>query len=291
MGQEINNSHFDQHDFQQFHERLSQETALLERWFDDYRLASDSGIAGFELEAWLVDREGLPASLNQAYLERLNDPLVVPELSVFNVEFNTPERRLQGDVLSRLHRALESLWVQSDRIAGELGAHLIMIGILPTVREQDLTLASMSSMQRYKALNEQVLRMREGKPLQLDIRGAEHLRTEHHDVMLEAATTAFQLHLQVSQQEAPAFFNAALMLSAPLLAATTNSPYLFGKDLWDETRIPLFEQSVAVGGDLQGDNPVYRRVTFGSAYLQQSMLEVFLEKLGALSTVIAYVRG
>ena len=50
-------------------------------------------------------------------------------------------------------------------------------------------------------------------------------------------------------------------LPAPVAAASTipagdvsgtwtaaNSPYLFGRDLWSETRIPVFEQSVAIGG-------------------------------------------
>ncbi len=279
MGQEIGNSHFSASDFQEFAARLRQETDILKSWFDQQSLATESAIAGFELEAWLVDAEGRPAPINQLYLKRLNDPLVVPELSVFNVEFNTPEQRLQGDVFSRLHKALDDLWQRSDQIARELGARLAMIGTLPTLHEQDLSLASMSSMRRYKALNEQVLRMRQGTPLQLDICGPQALRTEHYDVMLEAATTAFQLHLQVPQEQAPACFNAIVMLSAPLLAATTNSPYLFDKELWEETRIPLFEQAVAVGGDLQGDDPAYRRVTFGSGYLQQSMLELFLENL------------
>jgi hypothetical protein len=113
----------------------------------------------------------------------------------------------------------------------------------------------------------------------LDIRGGEALCTEHSDVMLEAATTSFQIHLQVKASEAAAFFNAALMLSAPMVAATANSPFLFGRQLWQETRIPLFEQAVAVGGDIAGDAQVYRRVTFGSGYLQSSLLELFQENL------------
>jgi len=279
MGQEIDSSYFTQDDFQRFVARLREETAVLEAWFNGQHFACDPSIGGLELEAWLVDDQGCPAPVNQPYLERLNNPLVVPELSVFNVEFNTPEQPLQGDVLSRMHAALEGLWTQCDHTAAELNARLAMIGILPTVREQDLTLASISRVVRYRALNEQVLRMRKGKPLQLDIRGSEVLRTEHYDVMLEAATTSFQIHLQVQPSEAVAFFNTAVMLSAPMVAATANSPYLFGKDLWAETRIPLFEQAVAVGGDLQGDDPAYRRVTFGSSYLRQSMLEIFLENL------------
>lgn len=279
MGQEIDNSRFTHADFQRFGERLRQETAVLQTWFQQQRFAADPSTVGFELEAWLVNEAGRPAPINQAYLDYLDNPLVVPELSVFNVELNTPERLLTGGALRQLHTALADLWQQCNHSAKTFNAALAMIGILPTVREQELTLASMSRLQRYRALNEQVLRMRRGKPLKLDIHGVEALCTEHSDVMLEAATTSFQLHLQVQIQEAAAFFNTALIVSAPLVAAAANSPYLFGKDLWDETRIPLFEQAVAVGGDIAGDKRAYRRVTFGSGYVGASLLELFLENL------------
>ncbi len=280
MGQEIASSRFDKQAFQRFSDCLRRETALLQTWFRQHRFATGPHVAGFELEAWLVDREGRPAAINQQYLERLNNPLVVPELSVFNVEFNTPEQPLQGAVLSRMHAAFTALWRESSWFASDQGAALAMIGILPTVREQDLTVANMSRMVRYRALNEQVFRMRRGKPMRLDIRGSEILRTEHRDVMLEAATTSFQIHMQVGEPERIAdYFNAAMVLSAPMVAVAANSPYLFGKDLWDETRIPLFEQSVAVGGDPDIADPTRRRVTFGSGYLRRSMLELFRENL------------
>lgn len=282
MGQEIDSSHFTKRDFERFSACLRREMAVLENWFQEQRFATGPGNAGFELEAWLIDGEGRPAPINQAYLKHLNNPLVVPELAVFNVEFNTPEQPLQGDVLRRLHAALQALWSEGDRHARELDAALLMIGILPTVREQDLTLASMSDRVRYRALNQQAMRMRQGKPLQLAIHGTEVLRSEHPDVMVEAAATSFQLHLQVNAPEAAAFFNAALMLSAPMVAATANSPYLFGRALWEETRIPLFEQAVAIGGDWTSGDPhdrPYRRVTFGSGYLQHSLLELFQENL------------
>jgi len=142
MGQEIASSYFTERDFQQFDQRLRQETTLLEQWFQAGRFADEPSIAGFELEAWLVDRNGQPAPLNQPYLARLNQPLVVPELSLFNVEFNTPERRLEGDVLSRMRQELTTLWQQADQVAAELGAGLAMIGILPTVRPEQLGPAS-----------------------------------------------------------------------------------------------------------------------------------------------------
>jgi hypothetical protein len=217
--------------------------------------------------------------VNQRFLEVLDNPLVVPELSVFNVELNTPPLRLHGNVFAGMRQGLESLWRTCAQHAASLDVELAMIGILPTVQESDLTLANMSRMVRYRALNEQVLRMRKGRPIPLEIDGVESLRSVHRDVMVEAATTSFQLHLQVKLDDAMRYFNAALLLSAPLVAATANSPYLFGRDLWDETRIPLFEQAVAVSCSEQEAGPEYRRVTFGSGYVRESLFELFRENL------------
>ncbi|MEE8321461.1 MAG: glutamate--cysteine ligase, partial [Gammaproteobacteria bacterium] len=126
---------------------------------------------------------------------------------------------------------------------------------------------------RFRALNEQVLLMRGNAPISLDIHGREHLDTTHHDVMLEAAATSFQIHLQVAQEQAVRMFNAALIVSAPLVAISANAPYLFGRDLWDESRIPLFEQAVDVGRD--GN----KRVTFGNDYVRGTLFSCFEENL------------
>ena len=147
----------------------------------------------------------------------------------------------------------------------------------------------MSDMERYRALNEQVFRLRNGMPLHLDIQGRDHLQTIHEDVMLEAAATSFQVHLQVSQQQAVACYNASLLTCAPLVAACANSPGLFGRDLWDETRIPLFEQSVRVrGGEGQSRRPV--RVWFGSGFARESLFELFEENAQAFPTLLPEVR-
>ena len=277
MGQEISRSTFTRQDFRRFRARLRQETATLSDWFDTNRFAPGGSVAGFEIEAWLVDRQGQPAPLNRTFLERLADPLVVPELSVFNIELNTPPLPLCGDVLRRMHANLENLWQRCQQVAAELDAMVLLIGILPTLRITDLTPDHMSSQQRYRAINDQILRRRRGQPMKLAIHGVETLRLAHPDVMLEAATTSFQMHLQVTPPEAAAFFNAALALSAPMVAVAANSPLLFGKALWQETRIPLFEQGVALAGGVRSNDPNYWRVTFGSGYIQKSLLELFVE--------------
>jgi hypothetical protein len=277
MGQEIEESRFTQEDFTAFAERLRHETALLGEWFEQGAFSARDRMGGYELEAWLIDDAAHPAPVNEAFLQRLDNPMVVPELARFNVELNDYPQHLWGSALSRFEASLGATWKRCSRVAAQLQARLLMIGILPTVREAELSPANMSNLKRYRALNEQVLRLREGQPLELDIHGREHLRTTHRSVMLEAATTSFQLHLKVHQRDALRAYNAAIVAAAPLVAATANSPYLFGHDLWDETRIPLFEQSVSVGGIAGASHGPLQRVTFGSGYARKSIFECFVE--------------
>ena len=277
MGQEIEAVLFTPEDFVEYAEHLREETALLGEWFASAAFSPRDRMGGYELEAWLVDSQSRPLPINDIFLKNLNNPMVVPELARFNVELNDHPQHLWGSAFSRFEASLGATWQQCVQCASGLHAHLMMIGILPTLKEGELTQANMSDQKRYRALNEQVLRLREGRPLELDISGQEHLKVAHNSVMLEAATTSFQLHLKVHPQNASRAYNAAMIVAAPMVAVASNSPYLFGHELWDETRIPLFEQSVAVGGFAGARHGPLRRVTFGSGYVRDSLLECFIE--------------
>lgn len=285
MGQEVATGHFRHKDFQHFDARLRAETDLLADWLEQGRLSTRRDVGGLELEAWLVAPEGRPLALNEPYLARLDSPSVVPELSRFNVEINVTPQTLAGQGLAKLGEELAATWTQAQRVAHDFDAQLATIGILPTVTEADLGAGSMSATQRFKALNEQVLRTRHGQPIRLDIRGIEHLSTAHADVMLEAATTSLQVHLQVPADTAARYYNAAQIVSAPLVAIAANAPFLFGHALWHETRVPLFEQSVPLpGADGQA------RVGFGSGYAGFSLLECFRENLEDFPVLLPEVR-
>lgn len=278
MGEEITTSRFAERDFAEFAERLSEETGLLQVWFEEGRFAQEHAIGGLEVEAWIVDAQAQPAALNEPLLRRLASPYVVPELSRFNVELNVSPATLHADALRRLHADFERNWRRCNEAAAQIGAQLVMIGILPTVREEDLTLANMSDRERYRALNEQVFRMRHGRPIRLDIQGRERLQTDHHDVMLESATTSLQIHMQVDAAAAARYYNAAQIIAAPMVAVGANSPFLFGRDLWDETRITLFEQSINTC-DESAPSGAWPRVTFGTGYVKESVFELFAENL------------
>ena len=271
MGDEIERRYFDAEDFSEFRRRLDEETALLTQQFRNGEFSDRGDVAGFELEGWLVDERGDPVPDNERYLAALDNPLVVPELAAFNVELNGSPSALTGRVFSRLHDELGATWNACREVAEQTGCHLVAIGILPTVSEKLLTSEYMSSMVRYQTLNDRIMALRDGKPLELRIEGDRELSTTHHDVMLEAAATSFQIHLQCKPDRSVRDFNASVIASAPMVAASANSPFLFGHTLWDETRIPLFEQAVHVGDRYPS------RVSFGAGYVKESLLEIFAE--------------
>lgn len=271
MGDEIDHRYFDAEDFSEFRRRLDAETALLSGLFERGDFSRRGDVAGFELEAWLVDADGNPTPRNESYLAELNNPLVVPELAAFNVELNGSPSALTGRVFSRLNDELAATWDACRRTAEATGCHLVTIGILPTVKEQMLSTEFMSGMVRYQSLNDRVMALRDGRPVALNIEGHAQLSATRTDVMLEAAATSFQIHLQCRPERSVDDFNASLVASAPMVAASANSPFLFGRELWEETRIPLFEQAVNIG-DMYA-----QRVGFGSGYARESLFEIFEE--------------
>ena len=274
MGEEISTTTFSREDFASFAARLAHETAALGRRFGDGSLSDDGYTWGFELEAWLLDHGFHPVPRNAELLEALESPDVVPELSRFNVELNTPVRDFAPRTFSAAAQDLATLWAHCNAVAHDLDANMVMIGTLPTIRERDLSLANISPLKRYYALNHELLAANRGRPLEIRIDGRERLALCHSDVMLEAATTSFQVHFKIPVSLAHRYYNASLALSAPVLAAAVNAPILFDRLLWDETRIPLFEQAIAGAAGPAAARP---RVTFGSGYLERSLFECFTE--------------
>lgn len=285
MGQEIDQTDFNGASCAAFEQRLAAETSTLKSWFAEQRFSHRAWVAGFELEAWLIGPDALPHPINDVFLSILGNDLVVPELSRFNVEINGSPTTLQGRAFSRFEDELNHTFTQCQRVADELGTQLLTIGILPTLAPEALHPGNMSSLARYRALNERLMALRQGRPFELQIEGRETISRTHPDLMLEAAATSFQIHLQVRERDAVRLYNAAVAVSAPMVAISANAPLLFGHDLWEETRIPLFEQAVAAGeGRAQ-------RVSLGRDYCHGSLFELFEENLLRYPVLIPELRA
>ena len=285
MGDEIRERHFNAEHFRRFRRRLDAETDLLAELFENNTFSHRGDIVGFELEAWIIDAEGQPHAQNQRLIDLVDNPLVVPELAAFNVELNGSPTALSGNVFSRINDELSATWQMCRQGAAELGCRLATIGILPTIRPDLLNSNYMSAMVRYQALNDRVLALRDGAPLHICITAGDGLDMTHDDVMLEAATTSFQIHLQCKPERAVRDFNAGIVASAPMVALAANSPFLFGRSLWEETRIPLFEQAVSAGRRAPA------RVTFGTGYARESLLEIYRENQTEHVILLPYVQA
>lgn len=281
MGQEIEQTRFSDADHRAFRDALREETSELRRWFAEERFVRvERPRVGLEIEAWLVDRDFLPTPQAEQFIAAANDERVVPELSKFNFELNADPRRLEGPCFQAIRDDLEGLWQRCQRAAEMVQVQPLAIGILPTIRDEMLQPEWMADSNRYKALNRSLFAARRSQPLHISIEGHDRLDYRCDHIMLEAACTSLQAHLMVDQTDAVRLYNAALLASAPLVAIAANSPFLYGRSLWAETRIPAFEQATSTHGfrDAAGRNVL--RVTFGTGYLRHSFLELFLENLG-----------
>jgi hypothetical protein len=242
------------------------------RMIREGRFAPDEPRTGLEVELALVDDRMLPAMRNHAVLDRSDSDLLTSELGSWNVEINSPPRTLPGAAEGTLEQDIRDTVSEAAAAAGRLGARVVTIGILPTLRAEHLEPGRLTDDPRYGLLNEQMVRMR-GEPFRLEIAspadGAgppEHLLLELDSVAAEAACTSLQLHLQLSPDTFAAYWNAAQAIAGVQIAVAANSPFLLGRRLWAETRVPLFTQATDVRTEEQRTRGAPPRVWFGDRW-------------------------
>jgi len=234
---------------------------------------------GAELELFLVDALGRTLPQNQAVLDEAGDERVTLELDRFNLELNPSPSSLDGRPFSGLSREMHGVLERVRLAARAHGGRVAMIGILPTLREEDLHRSAITDSHRYRALNHGIQRLRQ-EPFRVEIAGSggELLAIQRDDVVLEGANTSFQVHLRVAPERFGRAYNAAQLATAPVLAVAGNSPLFLGRRLWEETRIALFEQAVD-DRDEAGRGRLASRVAFGNGWVRDGALELFEESV------------
>lgn len=240
---------------------------------------------GAEQEMFLIDPNLRPVPAAMTILNKIGDPHFVTELGMFNLELNLDAQLFQHDCLSRMERQLQELLAHLKRVAAEEGVGIILTGILPTIRKSDLGLDNMVPNPRYQALNRAMTELR-GGAYEFYIRGVDELSVKHDTVMVEACNASFQVHYQVGASEFAQHYNIAQALAGPILAAATNSPLLFGKRLWHETRIALFQQAVDTRSRSHHLRESTPRVTFGSGWVRKSVTELYREDVTRFRTLV-----
>src|SRR6201985_1450760 len=241
------------------------------------RFDTDRPLTGMEIECNLVDADYQPAMSNRSVLAAIADPAFQTELGAYNIEFNVPPRPLAGHTGLNLEAEVRASLNAAETKASAGGAHIVMVGILPTLMPEHLTGRWMSASSRYAALNDAIFKAR-GEDLQMNISGPEPLSLISPSIAPESACTSTQLHLPGSPADFAANWNAAQVLAGPQLALGANSPYFFGHQLWSETRIELFAKSTDTRPDELKTQGGRRRVCFGERWIT-SIFDLFEENV------------
>ena len=269
-----------------FTKAILRDLKALERMLSRGMIESGVRRFGVEQEFFLVDRGWRPAAVALDVLEHLPADTFTTELALFNLEANLQPKLLTGRCFSAMEVEIEERIAQARAAAQREGADIVLCGILPTLGKSDLSMDSITPMPRYYALNNALNRIRGGSSYRLRIEGTDEIFVEHDSVMVEACNTSYQVHLQVSAEEFPSFYNVAQLVTPPVLAACVNSPLLFGKRLWNETRIALFEQSM----DTRSATPHLRqtstRVRFGERWINKSVTELFEDDIARFRVLL-----
>jgi gamma-glutamyl:cysteine ligase YbdK (ATP-grasp superfamily) len=284
MGEEVEHQEFSRADRTRHREKVRRNLDVFARMLREARFDADDPMTGLEIELNLIDDQAEPALKNAEVLEAIADPDFQTELGQFNVEINAAPRKLREGGLTAFEDSLRASLNNAEEAAAESGAHMVMIGILPTLEQGHMAPSSLSANPRYRLLSDQILAAR-GEDLAIDIRGPERLVTSSESILPEAACTSTQLHVQVSPEEFPAYWNASQAIAGVQLAVGANSPYLLGKELWRETRIPLFEQATDTRSEelkVQGVRP---RVWFGERWVN-SIFDLFEENVRYFSALL-----
>ncbi|MGA8846138.1 MAG: glutamate--cysteine ligase [Nocardioides sp.] len=287
MGEEVDLQEFTPSDRTRHREKVRRCLDVFARMLREAAFDTDDPMTGLEVELNLVDGFGDPALKNAEVLAAIADPDFQTELGQFNIEINVPPAKLRERGLERFEDNLRRSLNDAEAKAAQVGAHLVMIGILPTLAEGHMGVQSISGNPRYRLLSEQILHAR-GEDLVIEITGSasgERLGTTSDSIVPEAACTSTQLHVQTSPDMFGAYWNASQAISAIQLAVGANSPYLLGKQLWRETRIPLFEQATDIRSEELKAQGVRPRVWFGERWIT-SVFDLFEENVRYFSALL-----
>ncbi|MBO0776072.1 MAG: glutamate--cysteine ligase [Actinobacteria bacterium] len=284
MGRDVQAVKISGEDRRRYRDKVQRSLDVFARMLRERLFEEDPSQVGLEIELNLADSSGAPSMRNAAVLDAIADPAWATELGQFNLEINVPPRRLDGDAVAGLEQEIRDSLNAADAKARGTGSQLVMIGILPTVQEHHTHEGVLSANERYRLLNEQIFAAR-GEDMRIAITGTEQLETHADSITPEAACTSVQLHTQVSPGDFARYWNASQAIAGAQVALAANSPFLFGRQLWQETRITLFEQATDTRPVELKQQGVRPRVWFGERWIT-SVFDLFEENLRYFTSLL-----
>ncbi len=281
MGDEVSGGGFTHEHKQRYREKVQLCLDVFERMLAGGAFESGRAVTGLEVELNLVGADFRPTMKNTQVLDHIADASYQTEIGAYNIELNVPPRPLPGSSALELENELRTTLNAAASKAGGLGAQIVMVGILPTLMPEDLAGDWMSTSPRYTALNDSIFSSR-GEDLFINIIGSgndpERLAVYSDTIAPESACTSVQLHLQVAPHAFANHWNAAQVLLAPQVALAANSPFFYGRRLWDETRVELFLQATDTRPQELKNQGVRPRVFFGERWIT-SIFDLFEENV------------
>lgn len=289
MGEQRVSKVTDQKQMQKFVKALLKDVQALEHMLDNDMF--DSGITriGAEQEMAIVDKDTYkPNCIAMEALDKMKDyEWVETELAKFNLETNLTPRELKDSCFSDLHEENAAKLDKIQDVLNGMNTNIVLTGILPTLRKFDLELDNLTPKKRYKALMEAINEQLIGNSYELRLTGIDELLVKHDSPLLEACNTSFQIHLQVDPKEFVHVYNISQAVTAPVMAIAANSPIVFGRRLWHESRIALFQQSLDTRTTHDHMRERSPRVSFGKNWLQESIMEIYKEDISRFRVLIS----
>ena len=285
MGEQNVKRNTDEAERQAFMKSLLVEVQALETMLRKGMIESGKRRVGAEQEMFIIKPSGKPAMKALDLLEAIDDERFTHEIGLFNLEANLGVQEVDAHCLRRMEAEANEIYELARKHAQEAGCDIALVGILPTLTREHLTLDGMVPTVRYKALND-ALRALRGKDFEFTINGIDQLTVKHDNVMMEACNTSFQVHLQTDPSQFTKIYNIAQLITAPLMAAAVNSPILLGHRLWHESRIAVFEHSIDARSETHQARGLRPRVHFGDHWVDEGVVEIFKEDIARFRVIL-----
>lgn len=265
---------------------LLNDIEALEMMLERGLIEDDIILIGAEQEFCLVNDNWRPSKRYDEMLEMINDDHFTTELARYNLEINLDSIKLQANCFSQYENTLHNYLNKAAEAGAKIDTRVILAGILPSISKNELQLDYMTPSARYYALNNMMKELRGGN-FELSIRGVDELKIQHDSVLFEACNTSFQMHLQIKPNDFVSSYNLAQAISGPVLGICSNSPMLMGRELWSETRIALFQQSIDTRSTSYALKDQQARVTFGDGWSEGSIAEIFKNDIARFKILLS----
>ncbi|MBX7171648.1 MAG: CBS domain-containing protein [Pyrinomonadaceae bacterium] len=285
MGEKKVSTKSDEHQLRVFTKAVLNDLQALEKMLKDDMMEDNALRIGAEQEMFLVDSSMHPALTAMQILENAKDSRLTTEIGQFNLEANLTPLEFSGDCLQKLENELLEIVGIVRETARNFNSDVVLAGILPTLQNSDLIVENLTPMPRYYELN-RILTELHGENRLVHIKGLDEINLTLQDAVSEACNTSFQVHLQVPGKDFVNSYNWAQALAAPILASAVNSPMLFGRRLWHETRLALFQQATDTRSVIHQSRNQTPRVTFGRDWVRDSILEIFHEDVARYRIIL-----